>query len=99
MLTLLQVQKAISYQPKKEGMGGGDIKLLAMIGAMIGWKGVLFTVFVASAVGSISGVLLMPRQKEGLKLAVPFGPFLSIGAISYVFLGTALIRWYFNLLR
>lgn len=84
---------------KKEGMGGGDIKLLAMIGAFIGWQGVLFTIFVASAVGTLSGVLVMLRQKKGLKLAIPFGPFLSIGAITYVFMGSALITWYFNLLR
>ena len=84
---------------KKEGMGGGDIKLLGMIGAFIGWQGVLFTIFVASAVGTISGLLVMLHQKKGLKLAIPFGPFLSIGAIAYVFMGSALITWYFNLLR
>ena len=84
---------------KKEGMGGGDIKLLAMIGAVVGWKGVLFTIFVASLVGTVSGVLIMLRQKQGLKLAVPFGPFLSIGAISYIFFGSSLIPWYFSLLR
>jgi leader peptidase (prepilin peptidase) / N-methyltransferase len=83
---------------KKEGMGGGDIKLLGMIGAFIGWQGVLFTIFVASAVGTISGLLVMMRQKEGLKLAIPFGPFLSIGAIAYVFMGPALVTWYFSLL-
>ncbi len=83
---------------KKEGMGGGDIKLLGMIGAFIGWQGVLFTIFVASAVGTISGLLVMLHQKKGLKLAIPFGPFLSIGAIAYVFMGSALITWYFNLL-
>ena len=84
---------------RKEGMGGGDIKLLAMIGAFIGWQGVLFTIFVASAVGTLSGVLVMLHQKKGLKLAIPFGPFLSIGAIAYVFMGPELISWYFNLLR
>jgi leader peptidase (prepilin peptidase)/N-methyltransferase len=83
---------------KKEGMGGGDIKLLAMIGAFIGWQGVLFTIFLASAVGTLSGVLVMLHQKKGLKLAIPFGPFLSIGAISYVFMGPELISWYFDLL-
>ena len=71
---------------KKEGMGGGDIKLLAMIGAFIGWQGVLYTIFVASAVGTVSGILVMLRRQKGLKLAIPFGPFLSIGAISYIFL-------------
>ena len=64
---------------RKEGMGGGDIKLLAMMGAVIGWQGVLFTIFVASAVGTISGLLLMLKAGKSMKLAIPFGPFLAIG--------------------
>lgn len=83
---------------KKEGMGGGDIKLLAMIGAAIGWKGVIFTVFVSSTVGSIIGVILMVLTEKNMKLSIPFGPFLSIGAMAYVFFGPELIHWYFNLL-
>ena len=83
---------------KKEGMGGGDIKLLAMIGAVIGWQGVLFTIFVASAVGTISGILVMLKARKSMKLAIPFGPFLAIGAIAYIFIGPQLIYWYFNLL-
>jgi len=83
---------------KKEGMGGGDIKLLAMMGAIVGWKGVLFTIFVASLVGTLAGLAVMLQSRNGLKLAVPFGPFLSIGSITYIFFGTPLIAWYFNLL-
>jgi leader peptidase (prepilin peptidase)/N-methyltransferase len=83
---------------KKEGMGGGDIKLLAMIGAIVGWQGVLFTIFVASLVGTLAGLAVMLQSHKGLKLAVPFGPFLSIGSITYIFFGTPLIDWYFNLL-
>lgn len=84
---------------KAEGMGGGDIKLMAMIGAMVGWKGVLFTIFVSSLVGTLVGITIMLRTKKGMKIAVPFGPFLSIGAITYIFFGPGLIFWYFNLLR
>jgi len=84
---------------KKEGMGGGDIKLLAMIGSLIGWKGVLFTIFFSSAVGTLSGVILMMQQKKGMKLAIPYGPFLSLGAIAYIFFGAAIIGWYLNVLR
>ena len=80
-----------------EGMGGGDVKLLAMIGAIIGWKGVIFTIFISSVTGTIIGIVIMLRTKKGLKLAVPFGPFLSIGAVLYVFYGPELIRWYFNI--
>ncbi|MGD8524208.1 MAG: prepilin peptidase [Desulfobacterales bacterium] len=83
---------------KKEGMGGGDIKLLAMIGALIGWQGVLFTIFVASAVGTISGILVMLKARKSMKLAIPFGPFLAIGGIAYIFIGPQLIYWYFNIL-
>jgi leader peptidase (prepilin peptidase) / N-methyltransferase len=83
----------------REGMGGGDIKLLAMIGAFMGWKGVLFTIFVASLTGTLAGVALMLRQRGGLKLAVPFGPFLAIGAIAYLFIGPETLAWYLRAMR
>ncbi len=82
----------------KDGMGGGDIKLLAMMGALIGWQGVLFTIFISSAVGSVTGLLVMLIQKGNLKLAIPFGPFLAIGGVAYLFFGHPLINWYFHLL-
>ena len=84
---------------KKEGMGGGDIKLLAMIGALIGWKGVFFTIFVSSAVGTLVGFAAMIVTRQNMKLAVPFGPFLAIGAISYIFFGPELIHWYLYLMQ
>ncbi len=96
--SLLAVAWTYNLITKKEGMGGGDIKLLAMIGAFTGWKGVLFTIFVASAAGTLAGIAVMLKTQKGMKLAVPFGPFLSIGAILYIFFGTALISWYIRLL-
>ncbi len=81
----------------KEGMGGGDIKLLAMIGALVGWKGVFFTIFVSSAVGTLAGLIIMIITRQNLKLAVPFGPFLSIGAATYIFFGPQLLSLYFQL--
>ena len=92
--SLLAVAWIYNLITKKEGMGGGDIKLLAMIGAFTGWKGVLFTIFVASAVGTLAGIAVMLKTQKGLKLAVPFGPFLSIGAILYIFFGSEIISWY-----
>ncbi len=80
---------------KKEGMGGGDIKLLAMIGALIGYKGVLFTIFAGSFAGTAAGLLSMGIK--GLKSKIPFGPFLALGAILYIFYGDYLIQLYFNL--
>jgi leader peptidase (prepilin peptidase)/N-methyltransferase len=82
----------------REGMGGGDIKLLAMIGAFLGWRAIPFTVFVASCIGSVVGVTAMIRSKADSKLALPFGPFLSFGALCYLFFGERLIAWYLGLL-
>ncbi|MGD9372839.1 MAG: A24 family peptidase, partial [Desulfobacterales bacterium] len=97
--SLLLVAWTYNLITKKEGMGGGDIKLLAMIGAIIGWKGVLFTIFTSSLVGTLTGLAVMAQTRKGMKLAVPFGPFLSIGSIAYIFFGPQLIIWYVNLLR
>ena len=96
--SLLAVAWIYNLITKKEGMGGGDIKLLAMIGAFIGLKGVLFTIFAASAAGTIAGIAVMIKTQKGMKLAVPFGPFLSIGTILYIFFGSEIISWYLNLL-
>jgi leader peptidase (prepilin peptidase) / N-methyltransferase len=97
--SLLLVAWGYQLLTRKEGMGGGDIKLLAMIGAVIGWKGVLFTIFVASAVGTLSGLAVMIRRRKTMKLAIPFGPFLAIGAIAYLFFGPELVFWYVRLLQ
>lgn len=83
----------------REGMGGGDIKLLAMIGAFIGWQGILFTLFAASAIGTLIGILAMVRSGKGMKLAIPFGPFLAMGAVVYLFFGDPIVHWYLGILR
>ena len=87
---------AIGYQVlrHKEGLGGGDIKLLAMIGAFLGWPGVVFTVLAASLVGTVVGVVIMWRSRKGLGAMLPFGPFLASGAVSYLFWGEEFYRWY-----
>jgi len=82
---------------KKEGMGGGDIKLLAMMGAFLGWRSVPFIIFASSLIGSVIGVTLMLIQKKDGKLAIPFGPFLAAGAVLYIFYGKAIITWYLTL--
>jgi leader peptidase (prepilin peptidase)/N-methyltransferase len=82
----------------KGGMGGGDIKLIAMIGAFLGWQGVLFTIFSGALLGSLVGVTLMLLGKKGRKDKVPFGPFLSCGAILFMLAGDNLLNWYLNLL-
>ena len=86
----------IYYLLKKiEGMGGGDIKLLAMIGAAVGLKGVVFTIFTGSVLGTVVGIILMIYGRAiDTKLKIPFGPFLSAGAVLYIFFGDMMIRWY-----
>ncbi len=81
---------------KREGMGGGDIKLLAMIGAWLGWKAIPFTLFFASISGTLIGGGAMLLYKEGRHYAIPFGPFLAFSALTYVFFGPEIINWYLN---
>jgi leader peptidase (prepilin peptidase)/N-methyltransferase len=83
----------------KEGMGGGDIKLLAMMGAFLGWRSILFIIFAASLIGSVIGVAAMMIQKKDGKLAIPFGPFLAFGAVLYIFYGRQIITWYLSIGR
>jgi leader peptidase (prepilin peptidase)/N-methyltransferase len=80
---------------RTDGMGGGDIKLLAMIGAATGVTGVVFTLFAGSVLGTGVGIARMIRhRKPDGQMQIPFGPFLSAGALIYVFFGDALIDWY-----
>ncbi len=79
---------------KKEGMGGGDIKLVAMIGALLGWQKVILVVFLASVIGSIIGIVLIATRLRGRQDPIPFGPFLAMGAIIAVFFGDGIIDWY-----
>jgi len=79
---------------KKEGMGGGDIKLIAMMGAFIGWKGVLLTIFLAALSGSVSGILLISLKGRNRSEPIPFGPFLVLGALVSLFWGSGILGWY-----
>jgi len=80
---------AYSYEiiKKRQGMGMGDVKLLAMIGAFFGWEGVLFVIFLGSILGSVIGISIIIAKRGDLKYALPFGPFLSIAAVIYIFTG------------
>ncbi len=70
-----------------EGMGGGDIKLIAMIGAFLGWQGAIATIFLGSFLGAAGGLLAMGKGDEGLKTAIPFGPYLCVAALLARYLG------------
>jgi len=78
----------------KGGMGGGDIKMMGMLGAILGWKGVLATTFLGSFTGSIVGITLMIAQKKGRKSKIPFGPFLALGAFITLLWGQELLNFY-----
>ncbi len=83
----------------REGMGGGDVKLLAMIGAFLGWRAIPVTLMIASLSGTALGLAMMMRSGEGRQMAIPFGPFLAAGAVVALFVGEPLMEWYLNLTR
>lgn len=83
----------------REGMGGGDAKLLAMMGAFLGLKSIPFIIFASSLVGTVFGLSIMAIQKKGRHLAIPFGPYLAFGAVLYTFFGPQLIDWYLQIGR
>ncbi len=97
---LLFIRTTYKLTAKKEGMGIGDIKLLGMIGAFIGVKGVFFTLFTSSLAGSLYALfmLIFSDKKIALNKEVPFGPFLSLGAVLYVFYGNFLIKLWLSII-
>ena len=92
--SLFVVATVYQWLFKREGMGGGDVKLLAMIGAFLGWKAVILTILLSSLIGSLIGISIMVVKGKGFKYAIPFGPFLSLGAVISLFYGEELIGWY-----
>jgi len=86
------------YILKKEAMGMGDVKLMAMIGAFIGWKLVLLTLFFSSLIGSVIGIILIVAGKANMQSKIPFGPYICLGAIIALFFGNLLTDWYIGLI-
>ncbi len=70
---------------RREGMGGGDIKLLAMLGAFLGWQAIPFVVFSSSLMGTVAGLWAMAKQRKGGQTVIPYGPFLAFGGLLYLF--------------
>jgi leader peptidase (prepilin peptidase)/N-methyltransferase len=77
---------------KKEAMGGGDVKLMAMIGSFIGWKFVLLTFFLAPFPGSVIGIIAKLKFKQDI---IPYGPFLSMAAVISIFWGDTILKYLF----
>jgi leader peptidase (prepilin peptidase)/N-methyltransferase len=76
------------------GMGGGDLKLGAMLGAFLGWKALLVALFAAVVLGGLSAVALLASGKLARRDAIPFGPFLAVGGALALLAGDAIVAWY-----
>lgn len=83
---------------REEGMGLGDVKMLALVGAFLGWQGVLVTLFFGALTGSVVGLALMRWGSLDMRSKLPFGVFLALGAVVALFSGDALVSWYAGLL-
>lgn len=81
----------------KGGMGGGDIKLFFLLGYVLGTIHTLLTLFVASVIGMIIGIIMLKVRKQDRKTPLPFGPSIALAAIIVYFFGDAMIHWYWNL--
>lgn len=90
--------KCLKATVPREAMGFGDVKFIAMIGAFLGWRAVLFTVFVAAVTGAVIGLLQKLVVREEWARPLPFGPYLVIGAVLWIFAGPPILGWYLNLM-
>ena len=93
---LLAIAEAYYRIRGQEGLGMGDVKLLAMIGAFLGWKLVLLTLVFASFTGSLAGGVLIASGRGNMKYALPFGTFLAVGALFAATWGEPIADWYFG---
>jgi leader peptidase (prepilin peptidase)/N-methyltransferase len=91
---LLLVAVVYRWLTKRDGMGGGDIKLLAMLGAWLGLQAIPFIILASSVVGVLVGGGSSLLLKKGMRTRIPFGPFLAVASIIYIFFGPEIIRWY-----
>jgi leader peptidase (prepilin peptidase)/N-methyltransferase len=80
----------------REAMGFGDVKFIAAIGAFLGWQSVFFTIASASMIGAIVGTVILLLNKRHLSSKIPFGPYLAVGALIWMFAGREIIHWYLN---
>ena len=91
---LLVVGSAYRLVRKRQGLGMGDVKMMAMVGAFLGWRSALLTIFAASFAGSIIGLFLILFQGKSLQHKLAFGTFLGIGAAAVLFFGASILGWY-----
>ncbi|HUL00343.1 MAG TPA: prepilin peptidase [Nitrospirota bacterium] len=82
-----------------EAMGGGDVKLMGMVGSFLGWKGALLTIMLGAFIGSVAGLILIIIKKHKMERVIPFGPFLALGTLMTAFYGPDIISWYLGLIH
>jgi leader peptidase (prepilin peptidase)/N-methyltransferase len=83
----------------REAMGLGDVKLLAAIGAFLGWRAALFTVFASSVVGGVLGLALVLARHKDWQSRIPYGPYIALGALIWLFCGPEIVQWYLSLVK
>jgi leader peptidase (prepilin peptidase)/N-methyltransferase len=93
----LQATSAELVLPR-EAMGLGDVKFMAAIGAFLGWQAVLFSLVISSMIGAMVGIVMIVTRKRGLGSRLPYGPYIALAAVVWVFAGRALLTWYTKLL-
>jgi len=91
---LLLVALAFEKVTGRQGMGMGDVKMLAMIGAWMGWRALPFVILLASLSGSMIGGALLLLTRQGVRAKIPFGPFLALGTVVYLFFGNEFVSWF-----
>jgi len=95
---LFSIALAYRLVRKIEGMGLGDVKMIAMLGAVLGWEPLFPLLVVASVIGAVVGGVVAANSDKGMQAAVPFGVFLGLAALVMLFFGPTLWSWYLALL-
>lgn len=93
------VALAFEKMTGRQGMGMGDVKMLAMIGAWMGWRALLFIVLLSSVTGSLIGGAMLLLNRQGVRARIPFGPFLALGTLIFLFFGQDIGGWFDRLGR
>ncbi len=95
----LLIQKGYKFLKGREGLGTGDIKLMFMIGALLGGEAIPFVVFLGSIFGLIGGLIFLRSHSQDTSNPIPFGPFLCASAMVYILIGRDLLNWYLKFIR
>lgn len=95
MLLIIAILGAVIF--RKEAMGMGDIKLIAAMGSFLGWTAPIFILVVASFIGSFLGILILAKKKKMFGVRMPFGPYLVLGAIIWLFGGNIWMARYMEI--